>query len=183
MKRNSEDGPDKKKNCGPRGGSFGRHRGGPFARRGGPRLFDSGALRLVVMGLIAESPRHGYDIIKALSDRFSGSYSPSPGAIYPMLQALEEADLLVSEMTGKKRLFSLTKAGRDYLGENAAELDKINTQIETALADLSESDIETEVQAFRQTLFRKMRSGDLSADQVSTLKDLLSRTRKEIEDL
>src|SRR3990170_1702763 len=67
------------------GGPFGRHRGGPFGGRG-PRMFDPGALRLVVLGLIAEEPRHGYDIIKALEAKFQGSYSPSPGAIYPMLQ-------------------------------------------------------------------------------------------------
>src|SRR5690606_14355271 len=68
------------------GGPFGRNRGGPFGGRRGPRMFDSGALRLVVLGLIAEEPRHGYDIIKALEAKFQGAYSPSPGAIYPMLQ-------------------------------------------------------------------------------------------------
>ena len=75
-----------------RGGPFGRHRGGPFGGRGN-RMFDPGALRLVVLGLIAEEPRHGYDIIKALEANFQGAYSPSPGAIYPMLQMMEEADL------------------------------------------------------------------------------------------
>ena len=96
-----------------RGGPFGRHRGGPFRGRG-PRMFDSGALRLVVLGLIAEEPRHGYDIIKALETKFQGTYSPSPGAIYPMLQMLEEADLVVSQAEGNKRLFSITDAGRAY---------------------------------------------------------------------
>ena len=55
------------------GGPFGRHRGGPFGGRG-PRMFDPGALRLVVLGLIAEEPRHGYDIIKALEAKFQGAY-------------------------------------------------------------------------------------------------------------
>ena len=54
-----------------RGSPFGRHRGGPFGGRG-PRMFDPGALRLVVLGLIAEEPRHGYDVIKALEARFRG---------------------------------------------------------------------------------------------------------------
>ena len=85
------------------GGPFGRHRGGPFGGRG-PRMFDPGALRLVVLGLIAEEPRHGYDIIKALEAKFQGAYSPSPGAIYPMLQMLEEADLVSSQVDGNKRL-------------------------------------------------------------------------------
>ena len=104
-----------------RGGPFGRHRGGPFGGRG-PRMFDPGALRLVVLGLIAEEPRHGYDIIKALEAKFQGAYSPSPGAIYPMLQMLEEADLVVSETNGNKRLYSITEQGNAYLAEHADEL-------------------------------------------------------------
>ena len=101
-----------------RGGPFGRHRGGPFGGRG-PRMFDPGALRLVVLGLIAEEPRSGYDIIKALEAKFQGAYSPSPGAIYPMLQMLEEADLVASQAEGNKRLFSITEQGRAYLAEQA----------------------------------------------------------------
>ena len=88
--------PDSEKS-GPGGGLFGRHRHGPFGgRRRGARMFDSGALRLVVLGLIAQEPRHGYDIIQAMSARFQGSYSPSPGAIYPMLRMLAEAGLIAS---------------------------------------------------------------------------------------
>src|SRR5690606_16330355 len=119
--------------CGPRrhmkgrghgfGGPFGRHRGGPFGGRG-RRMFDAGALRLVVLGLIAEEPRHGYDIIKALEARFQGAYSPSPGAIYPMLQMLEEADLVASEADGNKRLYRITDQGRAWLDENRADLDR-----------------------------------------------------------
>src|SRR5215475_3864722 len=97
-----------------RGGPFGRHRGGPFGGRG-PRMFDQGALRLVVLGLIEEEPRHGYDIIKALETRFEGAYSPSPGAIYPMLQMLEEADLVTASTVGSKRVFAISEAGRAYL--------------------------------------------------------------------
>src|SRR6187399_2918600 len=97
---------------GGRGGGFGGE--GPFSGRG-RRMFDAGALRLVVLGLIAEEPRHGYDIIKALESKFQGAYSPSPGAIYPMLQMLEEADLVTSQPDGNKRLFSITEQGRAYL--------------------------------------------------------------------
>ena len=108
-----------------RGGPFGRHHGGPFGGRGS-RMFDAGALRLVVLGLIEEEPRHGYDIIKALEARFQGAYSPSPGAIYPMLQMLEEADLVSSETEGNKRLYSITGEGRAYLADHADELERIN---------------------------------------------------------
>ena len=113
------------------GGPFGRDRGGPFRGRG-PRMFDPGSLRLVVLGLIAEEPRHGYDIIKALEAKFQGAYSPSPGAIYPMLQMMEEADLVSSSVDGNKRLYAITDQGKAYLAEQQAELDRLNDQIDEA---------------------------------------------------
>ena len=118
--------------CGPAAawrGVFGRHRGGPFARWRGPRMFDSGALRLLVLGLIAEAPRHGYDIIRDLHDRFDGAYRPSPGSIYPILQTLAEAGLVTSEAHGRQRLFAVTDEGRAYLDEQRVELDAINAQL------------------------------------------------------
>src|SRR5208282_3455155 len=85
-------------------------------RRG--RVFDHGDLRLVVLQLIAEQPRHGYEIIKAIEDRVGGAYSPSPGVVYPTLTMLEElGHVTVAEQDGKK-LHTLTTLGRDYLDEN-----------------------------------------------------------------
>lgn len=165
-----------------RGGPFGRHRGGPFGGRG-PRMFDSGALRLVVLGLIAEEPRHGYDIIKALEAKFQGAYTPSPGAIYPMLQMLEEADLVVSEAEGNKRLFSITDQGRAYLEENKAELERINAQIQHVAGRAGGVAIGDELRALRWTIHSRMRSGEWSADQMEKARDLLKTARREIEDL
>ncbi len=171
---------------GPRGrgrsGPFGRHRGGPFGGRG-PRLFDSGALRLVVLGLIAEEARHGYDIIKALEARFQGAYSPSPGAIYPMLQMLEEADLVTSVTTGNKRLYSITEAGQAYIEQNRAELDKINAQLDQASDDMRHAALGGEIHALRRALFTKLRGGLPTPDQAEKLRDILQRARREIEDL
>ncbi len=111
------------------GGPFGRHRGGPFGGRG-PRMFDPGALRLVVLGLIAEEPRHGYDIIKALEERSSGFYSPSPGVIYPTLTFLEEAGFAVSAPEGAKKVFSITDAGSSHLAENRDMVERALEQLE-----------------------------------------------------
>jgi DNA-binding PadR family transcriptional regulator len=118
------------RDCG--GGHEGGHRGGGpggfFGRggRGGPgrqRVFDHGALRLVVLALIAESPRHGYEIIKAIEERLAGSYSPSPGVIYPTLTLLQElGHATVEEAEGKKR-YSITEEGRRYLVANQAAVD------------------------------------------------------------
>ena len=164
------------------GGPFGRHRGGPFGGRGG-RMFDPGALRLVVLGLIAEEPRHGYDIIKALEAKFEGAYSPSPGAIYPMLQMLEEADLVSSEAHGNKKLYSITEEGRAYLAENQAELDRINAQIAESSEEVSGAALGQEVKALGFAVFSRLRSGSLTAEQAAKARDILKRARRELEDL
>lgn len=165
-----------------RGGPFGRHRGGPFGGRG-PRMFDSGALRLVVLGLIASEARHGYDIIKALEARFQGAYSPSPGAIYPMLQMLEEADLVSSATEGNKRLYTITEAGRVYLDANRAELDKINAQLDEASGDISQSALGEEMHALRAALFGKLRGGGMTSEHVKAVTDILRTAREALDRL
>ncbi|MCO5056470.1 MAG: PadR family transcriptional regulator [Rhizobiaceae bacterium] len=164
-----------------RGGGFGGRHGGPFGGRGG--RFDSGALRLVVLGLIAEEPRHGYDIIKALEARFQGAYSPSPGAIYPMLQMLEEADLVSSQADGNKRLYAITEAGQAFLEEHAAELDRINAGIDGASAKMSGVAIGDEFRALRWAVFSRLRSGSWTPEQAETARDLLKKVRRDLEDL
>jgi DNA-binding PadR family transcriptional regulator len=170
--------------CGPPWrGMFGRHRGGPFARWRGPRMFDSGALRLLVLGLIAEAPRHGYDIIRDLNDRFEGAYRPSPGSIYPILQTLAEAGLVTSEAHGRQRLFAVTDEGRAYLDAQRAELDAINAQLEEASRPIGQSAIGEAIRDLRAVLFEKMRKGALSPEQAAKLRDALLRARREIEEI
>ena len=167
---------------GGRGGPFGRHRGGPFRGRG-RRMFDSGALRLVVLGLIAEEPRHGYDIIKALEDRFQGLYSPSPGAIYPMLQMLEEADLVASQTEGNKRLYTITDEGRTWLEDNRAELDRINEQLDEAAGDMQGVALGEAIRELRRTLYSRVRGGELSAEEAQKAVDILKKARDDLENL
>lgn len=167
---------------GGRGGPFGRDHGGPFGGRG-PRRFDPGALRLVVLGLIAQEPRHGYDIIKALEAMFEGTYSPSPGAIYPMLQMLEEADLVVSEANGNKRLFRITEAGTAYLAENAAELERIKEQIRHVSGRMGGAAIGEEIRELGGMLRSKLRSGEWSREQVEAVREILATAKRRIEEL
>jgi DNA-binding PadR family transcriptional regulator len=115
------------------GGWGGRHRmgGGPGggAFRFG-KMFADGDLRLVVLALLADGPRHGYDIIKALETRTSGVYSPSPGVVYPTLTYLEEAGYAAAASEGNKRVYSITDAGRAHLTENRQAADDILTAME-----------------------------------------------------
>jgi DNA-binding PadR family transcriptional regulator len=95
-----------------------RHRHG---RSRGGRLFDYGELRLLVLALIAEQPRHGYELIKAIEERFGGSYTPSPGVIYPTLSWLDDMGYatIEAEEGGRKR-YQITAEGEAFLVANRA---------------------------------------------------------------
>src|SRR5262245_10959736 len=106
-----------------RGGFGGRFGGGWGGRRGRGRVFEQGDLRLVVLGLIAEKPRHGYEVIKAIEEQVGGAYAPSPGVVYPTLQMLEElGHVALSSEEGGKKLYAVTDAGRTFLRENATSV-------------------------------------------------------------
>ena len=113
-----------------RGAGHGRGRwGGP---RGGGRLLGHGDLRLLLLVLIGERPRHGYDLIRAIEERFAGAYTPSPGAVYPLLTLLEEQDLIRATPEGAKKLYAATPEGEAYLRENDAAVQGILTRVKLA---------------------------------------------------
>lgn len=113
---------------GPMGGRGGFGRGG-----GGGRMFGPGDLRLLLLSLIQEKQRHGYELIKDLELRFGGAYAPSPGSVYPTLTLLEELGHVRSTATeGSKRLFEITDEGRRYLRENEAMLNSVRKRMEMA---------------------------------------------------
>jgi DNA-binding PadR family transcriptional regulator len=133
--------------AGARGGDFdfgdfiglfgGGRRGG--AGWGGPgrggRRFEQGDLRLVVLRLLAEKPRHGYDIIKALEERSGGTYSPSPGSVYPTLQLLEElGHARAVDEGGGRKIYEITDAGRAHLAEHRSTAEDVFERV-SGMAD------------------------------------------------
>jgi DNA-binding PadR family transcriptional regulator len=103
----------------------GRHGfgGGDMMRAG--RMLAQGDLRLIALALIAEQPRHGYEIIKVLEDKTGGWYAPSPGIVYPTLTYLEEAGYVTVEASGAKKLYTVTEDGRAYLESNRDFVDAL----------------------------------------------------------
>ncbi len=93
--------------------------GGPFG--GPPRRQRRGDIRFALLELLAEQPRHGYDLIKELERRFGGFYRPSPGSVYPTLQLLEDEGHLTSESVEGKRVYTITDSGRQLLAEREPE--------------------------------------------------------------
>ncbi|MFG1374862.1 PadR family transcriptional regulator [Xanthobacter oligotrophicus] len=89
------------------------------------RMLAQGDLKLLALSLIAEQPRHGYEIIKVIEEKTAGWYSPSPGVVYPTLTFLEEAGYVTSEPDGAKKRYAITEEGTAYLAENRAFADAI----------------------------------------------------------
>jgi DNA-binding PadR family transcriptional regulator len=112
------------------GHGFGRHGMGggrgmdPDDMRAG-RMLAQGDLRLIALALIAEQPRHGYEIIKLLEEKTSDWYSPSPGIVYPTLTYLEEAGYVTAAVDGAKKLYTITEEGRAYLKTNKDVVDAV----------------------------------------------------------
>lgn len=100
-------------------------------------VFSHGRLRLYLLKLLAEGPRHGYELIRLLENRFHGLYAPSAGTIYPRLQRMEADGLITHTAEGGRKVYEITDAGRDELGRRARELESLETDINASLADLS----------------------------------------------
>jgi DNA-binding PadR family transcriptional regulator len=119
-----------------RHGFEGHHRrGGGFRGRDSERVFEHGDLRLVIMALLKEKPRYGYEIIKDLEERVGGGYSPSPGVVYPTLTLLEEVGhATVTDEHSGRRLYTLSAEGLAYLEANRTLVDSILARVSEANA-------------------------------------------------
>ncbi|MGE0543112.1 MAG: helix-turn-helix transcriptional regulator, partial [Dehalococcoidia bacterium] len=164
----------------------GRGRGGPWARpdrRG--RFFDRGDLKYVILDLLAERPRHGYDIIRALEEQFEGLYSPSPGTVYPTLQLLEDQGYVTSNQQDGKKVYTVTEAGRAFLAERAATIDAIRARMEAGRTGDSRAEVHAlmgELRNVAQTVFS--RAGHRALDdpeKVRRLRGVVARAREEID--
>ncbi|HLI13686.1 MAG TPA: PadR family transcriptional regulator [Alphaproteobacteria bacterium] len=172
------------------GGHFGgHHRHGGLGGRLG-RIFDHGDLRYVLLQLIREKPRHGYELIKAIEEKFGGMYSPSPGVIYPTLTLLEELGYVRPEPTGgmtsgsTKKLYAITDEGSAFLEANRPLVDSIfrrMAEIGEAYGGGPAPEILRAMQNLRAALAIRLRRGPLDLEQIRTIVSALDRVAGEIE--
>ena len=110
--------------------------GGGRGGRGRRRMFGSGELRLVLLKLIADEPRHGYDLIRAIEELTGGDYAPSPGVVYPTLTMLADMGLIEEVAAeGSRKAFTATAEGKTHLAENSDEVDALFERLEEAAPD------------------------------------------------
>lgn len=164
------------------GRGFGRGRGHGEHHRGRP--LEQGDLRWLALDLIAQQPRHGYEVIKAIEDAFNGHYAPSPGAVYPMLTLLEEMGFIASEAQGAKKLYSLTDSGRAEIEANAAAIRAARERLNDALARFGGAPAPELLRAMdnlRAALRVRLAKGELSASALTTITSALDRAASEVE--
>ncbi|MTJ82272.1 MAG: PadR family transcriptional regulator [Telmatospirillum sp.] len=161
------------------GHGHGRGRGGRLGR-----FFEHGDLRLVILHLIAQKPRHGYEIIKAIEDRTGGSYSPSPGTIYPALAMLEEqGHVAIAPGEGAKKLHVITDQGRDFLAVNRVAVEILFRQMDKAGAahrPLSPQLVRA-TENLKLALRLRLDRQPLDAVQLQAICDILDRAASEID--
>jgi DNA-binding PadR family transcriptional regulator len=107
-------------------------------------VFGHGQLRLYLLGLLAERPMHGYELIQELSDRFGGTYAPSAGTVYPRLARLAEEGLIVSRSDGRRTVHEITDAGRAVVADRKDDLDRLQIEVEESVQRLA-TDVRTSV--------------------------------------
>src|SRR5689334_161765 len=164
--------------------------GGPRGRawksRAG-RIFEQGDLKYVILRLLAEKPRHGYEIIKELEERFGGAYAPSPGTVYPTLTMLEDLGYAraMPEESGRK-IYEITDEGRKHLEEHSATVDDIFERIAKFVEGFFDTPMADLKHAFaslgRATFYVASRSPN-DRERLAKISEILKRAAAEIERL
>ena len=150
------------------------------------RMFDQADLRLVILHLIAEAPRHGYELIKAIEEMFAGAYAPSPGMVYPALTMLEEMGYAAQAAPAEsaKKLFAITEEGRAFVTANQARLDEILARIDAFRRRVAEdrpSSVFRAMQNLRLALRMRLEGAPLTEAQIRAITAAIDAAAVEVE--
>ncbi|MGN3973823.1 PadR family transcriptional regulator [Tsuneonella sp. SYSU-LHT278] len=151
-------------------------------------MFGQGELRLALLKLIADEPRHGYELIKAIEELTGGHYAPSPGAVYPTLQLLVDEGMIAerTDDASARKPFAATQAGRDEISGRAEEVAAV---FERLAAQSGRGDRGRSPHLFRamgnlaQVLKHKARHGELDDDAMNEIVDMIDEMARRIERL
>jgi DNA-binding PadR family transcriptional regulator len=146
-------------------------------------VFRHGSLRLYLLRLLDEEPRHGYEVIRLLRDRFMGVYSPSPGTIYPRLARLEEEGLVTHDEVDGRKVYRITEAGREELRSRSDELDELEEELSASVSDIVREvreDVRQTVRSLREELTWAAReSRRMGREMASDVREQAKQARDE----
>ena len=149
-------------------------------------VFRHGSLRLYLLRLLDEEPRHGYEVIRLLRDRFMGVYSPSPGTIYPRLARLEEEGLVTHDEVDGRKVYRITEAGREELRSRSDELDELEEELSASVSDIVREvreDVRQTVRSLREELTWAAReSRRMGREMAADVRDQARQARDEARD-
>ena len=170
---------------GGRGGHGGPRGSGGSGGRG--RMFGTGELRLMLLGLIAEAPRHGYELIKAIDELSGGQYAPSPGVVYPTLSLLADEGLVEDQAgAGSRKSFAVTEAGQAELTSRRPEYEAVSARIKS-LAEEGERRSAPPVNRALGNLHTAVRgrlaAGEVGRETIHQIAELLDEAARKIERL
>jgi DNA-binding PadR family transcriptional regulator len=162
--------------------------GGPRHRGGGRRrMFEAGELRLVLLRLIAEQPRHGYDLIRAIEELTHGTYAPSPGVVYPTLTMLQDMGLIrENETEGSRKVFAVTPEGEAYLADRKDEIDGLMSRLEglgESKRKAGGAPIKRAVGNLLSALWHRATREDMNDDRLHEIAAILDEAAQRIERL
>ncbi|RYD47656.1 MAG: PadR family transcriptional regulator [Sphingomonadales bacterium] len=179
------------RDCGPRGfgrGGFGGAFGHPGREGGrGRRMFDGSELRLILLKLIEEQPRHGYHLIREIEDRTGGAYAPSPGVVYPTLTMLDDMDLIAEQKAeGAKKLFAITEGGAAHLAEHAEQIAALFEKLAHLASHQARTDggpVRRAMGNLRVALQNRMSADGVDSDTLHDVAAILDEAAQKIERL
>nr|WP_246505783.1 PadR family transcriptional regulator [Coralloluteibacterium stylophorae] len=147
------------------------------------RSLGHGDLRLLLLALIAQQPRHGYELIRLVADMFHGRYAPSPGVVYPALAQLESAGLVTVEAEGGRRRHAVSAAGRAWLAAHRDEVDAVLARTARSARAAARAGVPMPVRRAMETLKRALvsREGHWTPDEAARVEALLREAAGAIE--
>jgi DNA-binding PadR family transcriptional regulator len=161
--------------------------GGGGRGRGRRRMFDSGELRLVLLKLIADQPRHGYDLIRAIEELTHGAYAPSPGVVYPTLTMLQDMGLIEeAKGEGSRKVFKITAEGEAHLAEKAEEVEDLLGRLEAVGGDQRKAGgppIKRAVGNLLSSIWHRVTRDDMNEATMHQIAEILDEAAQKIERL
>jgi DNA-binding PadR family transcriptional regulator len=144
--------------------------------------FQKGNLKYVILGLIRDKPRYGYEIIRALEERSHGFYTPSPGTVYPTLQMLEEMGYINYEQKDGKKVYSITDEGRHFLEQQGDFAEEIQNQMKHWWNPPDMKEMSQTMREFvRLGHLVRRQAHNVGADKMQRIREVISSTHEEIE--
>jgi len=143
-----------------------------------------GHLNMIILEIIKERPRHGYDVIKAIEERFHGFYSPSAGSVYPILQALEDRDFVRSSEESGKKIYSITTDGEQELKANNDKFSDMREHLRHRFGDMGRySELVREMGYMTHFVFGKLRESTSDTETIRKLRIAIANFKSEVEEI